>query len=300
MTKKRLPSVLALFSLTFICHVEAGEFYTPHDRHQRLGRIDLATGAGTDIGSFGTTESGYRLASGAFDVNGDFYSIALLPGNVGSQLARVDVDTGLATPIGPRGDIPLLGMEIDANGAMYATQIVYPHFGIEGETLLHRVDKATGILTPIGNTGVLRSMDMAFDSTRTLWLVGGEEGGNRLYTLDPTTGAATFKTVISDASGEIDIAQGGVEIMGIMFDEHDTLYATAFLSEPDPNPYESPLFTINTTTGFASVVGQTGLRLPHGGDYLVPEPLSLTIFAPGLIGLLLVRRRRSGYAKCRT
>ena len=293
MTQNQRPLLLVLFPLIIVCRIDAGEFYTPHDRHQRFARIDLATGAGTDIGSFGTTEPGYRLASGAFDVNGDYYAIALLPGNVGSQLARVDVATGLATPIGPRGDTPLLGMEIDADGTLYATQIVYPHFGIEGETLLHRVDKTTGELTPIGNTGVLRSMDMAFDSTGTLWLVGGEEGGNRLYTLDTTTGAATFKTIISDASGEIDVAQGGVEIMGIMFDEHDTLYGTAFLSEPDPNPFESPLFNIDTTTGFASVVGQTGLRLPHGGDYLVPEPSSLATLLLGLIGLLLAGRRHN-------
>ena len=84
----------------------------------------------------------------------------------------------------------------------------------------------------------------------------------------------------------------GVEIMGIMFDEHDMLYGTAFLSEPDPNPYESPLFTIDTTTGFASVVGQTGFRLPHGGDYLVPEPSSATLLSLGTLALLLLRKRQ--------
>jgi hypothetical protein len=48
------------------------------------------------------------------------------------------------------------------------------------------------------------------------------------------------------------------EIMGIMFDEHDVLYATAFIEG-------SPLFTIDTTTGVASVVANPGLSFPHGG-----------------------------------
>ena len=293
-----LPSLVMCSFITVRAHAQAGEFYTPHDRNLRFGKIDLTTGAGTDIGSFGATEvegppsQHYRITSGAFDVNGDFYAAALLPGNVGSQLSIVDISTGLATPIGPRHDTPMNGIEIDANGTLFAMQYVHPGANIEGEPLLHQVDKSTGALTPVGNTGVLRSMDMAFDSTGALWIVGGAEGGNRLYTLDPMTGASTLQTVISDEAGEIDVEPGGVEIMGIMFDEHDTLYATAFLPGPEPNPYESPLFRIDTTTGFASVVGQTGLRLPHGGDYLVPEPSSLTFLAVGLLSLFAFRRNR--------
>jgi hypothetical protein len=46
--------------------------------------------------------------------------------------------------------------------------------------------------------------------------------------------------------------------MGIMFDEYDVLYATAFIEG-------SPLFTIDTTTGAATVVADLGLSFPHGG-----------------------------------
>jgi hypothetical protein len=46
--------------------------------------------------------------------------------------------------------------------------------------------------------------------------------------------------------------------MGIMFGDHDVLYATAFIEG-------SPLFTIDTTTGHATAVAQPGLSFPHGG-----------------------------------
>ena len=286
---RSITACLALaVMLSAVAQAQVGRIYTPHERHQNFGSIDPTTGIGTDIGSFGIDEPGYRLASGAFDVQGDFYAIGALPGNVGSQLARVDLDTGEFTPIGPRGDIFLLGMEVDANDTMYAVRHVRP--GVEilgGDPELFTVDKATGDLTSIGNTEVTFSMDLAFDSTGTLWLVGGPDGGNKLYTIDTTTGASTLVTEITGVEGT---TEATVEIMGIMFDEHDNLYGTAFLPAPEPNPFTSPLFAIDTTTGAATVIGQTGLRLPHGGDYLVPEPSSSLLLLLGLGGLLMARR----------
>jgi hypothetical protein len=53
-------------------------------------------------------------------------------------------------------------------------------------------------------------------------------------------------------------------IMGIMFDENDVLYATAFsLIE------NSPLFIIDTVTGQATVAAQPEIPIPHGGDIFV-------------------------------
>ena len=271
----------------------AGEIYTPHERHTRLGSINRSTGIGTDIGSFEQPEPGYRLASAAFDAQGDFYAIALLPGNVGSQLLRVDLSTGASTTIGPRGDIPMLGMEVDANDTMYAVRLVVPAIGLEGDSTLFTVDKTNGELTAIGNTNVEHTMDLAFDPEGTLWAVGGGQGGgNRLYTIDSATGGSTFVTNLTDASGEIDVAPGGVEIMGIMFDENGTMFGTAFLPGPEPNPYESPLFTINTETGLATEIGETGFRLPHGGDYFIPEPSGLALALLAGLSLAMTRARQ--------
>ena len=40
-----------------------------------------------------------RLVAGAFDNDGQFFSIALMPGNTDSQLARVDTMSGAATVV---------------------------------------------------------------------------------------------------------------------------------------------------------------------------------------------------------
>ncbi len=78
--------------------------------------------------------------------------------------------------------------------------------------------------------------------------------GNDIWTVDTTTGASTL---VGNFSG---ILSGGV--MGIMFDENDTLFATAYV----PN---SPLYNIDLNTLSATVIGNTGFFFPHGGDILL-------------------------------
>ena len=67
--------------------------------------------------------------------------------------ARDDLDTVEVTPIGLRGDIPLLGIEADEDDTMYAMRHVRPGVEILGrDPELSMVDKTTGDLTSIGNT----------------------------------------------------------------------------------------------------------------------------------------------------
>ena len=258
--------------------VHAGTIYTSHARHMRLGAIDAATGAGTDIGSYGMPDA--KLVSGAFDTHGQFYTIVVanLPwATAHTQLATVDRTTGAATLVGSPTDAIILPLEVDSNDTIYSMRFVNAEFDLGGEPTLFTVDNSSGQLTAIGNTGVERAMDLAFSSDGTLWVVGGADGGNRLYTIDPATGASTFQTEITGVAEATGVA--GAEIMGIMFDEHDTLLATSFFgAEPD---YVSPLFAIDTSTGVANVIGDTGFVLPHGGDYLVPEPSSLFLLIVG-------------------
>jgi hypothetical protein len=60
------------------------------------------------------------------------------------------------------------------------------------------------------------------------------------------------------------------EIMGIMFDENDVLYATAIsLSAEYILVENSPVFIIDTVTGQATVVAEPELSIAHGGDIFV-------------------------------
>ncbi len=249
----------SLFVLTLIGSMGAAEIYTPHARHTQLGLIDPNTGVGTNIGSF--QQPDLRLVSGAFDNDGHFYSIALLPGNTDSQLARVDTSSGEATLIGePTGEF-LVPLEVSNDGTMYTVGYYWPE--VLGDTTdLFTVNKTDGQITSVGATGVTRPMDLAFDSQGTLWLVSGGDDGNHLFTLNQATGQATM---VSAITGVEEATESGAEIMGIMFDEHDTLFATAYYSSNAE--FVSPLFNIDTASGVATVIGNTGFVNPHGGDY---------------------------------
>ena len=279
----RYPIASSFLVLTLIGNIGAGEIYTPHARHTQLGTIDPNTGVGTDIGSF---QHDLRLASGAFDNDGQFYSIALLPGNTDSQLARVDTSSGEATLIGSSTGTFAVPLEVSDDGTMYTVGYLWP--GVLGDnTNLFTVNKTDGQLTAVGPTEVTRPMDLAFDSQGTLWLVSGGDDGNHLYTLNPATGEATLKSTIA---GVEEATEPGAEIMGIMFDEHDTLFATAYYSANAE--FVSPLFSIDPASGMATVIGNTGFVNPHGGDYAVPEPTSAVLSLLGSSICCLVRRRR--------
>jgi hypothetical protein len=281
----RIASVFLV--LTLIGTMRAGEIFTPHAFHTQLGSINPNTGVGTNIGSFQQPE-GVRLASGAFDVDGQFYSIALfLPERTNTQLARVDTSSGEATLIGePTGEW-LVPLEVSDDGTMYTVGYYWP--GEVGDnTNLFTVNKTDGQVTPVGPTGVTRPMDLAFDSQGTLWLVSGGDDGNNLYTLNQETGEATYKSTIA---GVEEATEPGAELMGIMFDEHDTLFGTAYYG--DNADFVSPLFSIEPASGAATVIGNTGFVNPHGGDYrhTVPEPTSAVLSLLGCSICCLVRRR---------
>jgi hypothetical protein len=273
--------------------MRAGEIFTPHAFHTQLGSINPNAGVGTNIGSFQQPE-GVRLASGAFDVDGQFYSIALfLPERTNTQLARVDISSGEATLIGqPTGEW-MVPLEVSDDGTMYSVGYHCPapecgDVDVGNNTNLVKINKTDGLIDDVvGATGVTRPMDLAFDSQGTLWLVSGGAIGNNLYTLNQETGEATFQSTIT---GVEEATEPGAEIMGIMFDEHDTLFATAYYG--DNTEFVSPLFNLDPASGEATVIGNTGFVNPHGGDYAVPEPTSAVLSLLGCSICCLVRRRR--------
>jgi hypothetical protein len=239
---------------------EADTIYSTYNQGQNLGALDLATGEFRDVGSYGIPESA-GLSATAFSPDGRLYG--MLQGFFGrggkSQLVSIDLKTGKATAVGVANPLNAVGFDIAPNGTAYTAGFTNPNLGMEGDTILYRVDTGTGQLTAIGDTGINRIMDFAFDSAGVMWATTA----NELYTVDPSTGVSQH---IADITG-IDTATGdpSAEIMGIMFDDHDVLYATAFIEG-------SPLFSIDTETGTATVAAQPSLSSPHGGAiYSAPQ-----------------------------
>ncbi len=255
----------------------AGNIYTPHERHQRLGLIDTVTGTFTDVGSFELPAS-VLIQEMAVDIDGTLYGLANRRGapNGLSQLVIIDKATAQVTPVGFPNAISLMAFDIGPDGTAYVAGFNAPAGGWIGDSNLYRIDKATGELTLIGDTGVDRLMDFAIDSSGARWGTAGHNiADNELYVIDTSTGAAQHAVTITGVDAAM--TDPNSAIMGIMFDENDVLYATAWsLIE------SSPLFIVDTVTGQATVAAQVEMTLPHGAAYeaTVAEQTAGKIYTP--------------------
>jgi len=263
------PTMMAILSVAWaFCGpvVVAAEIYTHHS-FGRLGVLDTATGVFTDVGPYELPES-TGLTATAFGPDGTLYGMVqgfVTRGGM-SRLVVLDQQTGKATPIGYANPINTVALDIAPNGTAYVAGFEEPALAMKGDPNLYTIDTDTGQLTSIGSTGIDRIMDFAFDSTGTMWATTG----NELYVID--RGTAISEHVASITGVDVATNDPNAEIMGIMFDEYDVLYATAFIEG-------SPLFTIDTTTGQATVAAEPGLSFPHGGDiYILPRPVASAVY----------------------
>jgi hypothetical protein len=170
----------------------------------------------------------------------------------------IDPSTAQVTPVGFSNAVNLLAFGIGPDGTAYAGGFNFPAGGFLGEPNLYRIDTTTGELTLIGDMGVDHLMDFAFDSSGTMWATMA----NELYVIDTSTGAAQHAVTITGLDAAI--TDPNASIMGIMFDEFDVLYATAF-----SRVESTPLFIIDTVTGQATLAAQVELSFPHSGDIFI-------------------------------
>lgn len=111
---------------------------------------------------------------------------------------------------------------------------------------VYRIDTTTGAWTLIGNSGILSLNSLALTPDGTYYATGGITGSQQLVTIDPNTGAATVIAPITTAVGLTFIA-------GLAAGTDGTLYGAMVPS----GATNSSLYTINRTTGVATVVGST-------------------------------------------
>ena len=247
---------------------QTGDIYTTYNLGQNLGVFNVITGLFRDIGSY-ELPAATGMSATAFSPDGALYGMlqGFFERGGMSQLVSIDLQTGKATPAGFANPLNAVAFDFAPNGTGYVAGFTNPDLGMEGDTILYSIDTTTGQLTAIGDTGIDRIMDFAFDLTGVMWATTA----NELYTIDPSTG--TSQHVVSITGVDTATNDPDAEIMGIMFDEHDVLYATAFIEG-------SPLFTIDTTTGVASVVANPGLSFPHGGAMKVYGVTDLSMTKP--------------------
>ncbi len=130
----------------------------------------------------------WKAYAGDFDAGSDdaTYYIIKNPDNI---FAWVDIETGIATDIGPiigsGVGYSWTGISCDKlTGIMYAVETNI------NSTNLWTIDLATGTPTLIGVTGIPAVIDIAVDGEGILW--GYDIIGDNMYTIDPTTAVGTM------------------------------------------------------------------------------------------------------------
>jgi hypothetical protein len=197
----------------------------------------------------GTPVPGTRISGVAFDAAGALYGSTVgaagppPPPPITSTLIRIDPDTGaLISVVGPITNGP------GGPAISIADLTVQPGtdvlFGVRapvdlggGFGKLYTIDKTTGVATFVGNTPVRRD-SIAFAPDGTLYEVSFFPGPPKLYTLDPATGAPLSSIPIAEFYG----ALASRPTDGVLF---------------AGNGDEGEIFTLDATTGVATLLGDT-------------------------------------------
>jgi hypothetical protein len=254
-----------------------------------LERINRLNGQGTFIWDFSIPEDteypyydeaflGITPFGIAFDREGTIYALFVwlnpVPGRQYSRLVRVDRETGVGTFVGDPILNSFAGPEMDRHDTLYATgfEVGDPAGGppiVYGDDVLYRIDTHSGVATAVGHTGRTDWMDLEFDRWGRLWATTE----NKLWVLNTHTGTATFMTEIygvpqQDIPGCCPEDWPYMEVMSIVFDNANIMWATAMRGFSMCTEVNSPVMRINVRTGNARVIGYTNQVYNHGGDFL--------------------------------
>ena len=147
------------------------------------------------------TQTGEMVLVGSSpDMNGLAWDGATMYGASSTTLYTIDPATGAGTVVGELGTTGglMIGIAADAAGNLYGYDI--------GDDNFYSIDKATGAATVIGPLGhnFNYAQDMAYDKVNGVCYLAGYTTTGGLYSVDVTTGAATFLAGFA----------GGAEITG--------------------------------------------------------------------------------------
>jgi hypothetical protein len=154
-----------------------------------------------------------------------------------SRLYRINVNTGAATRIGETGVTEIQSLSIHPT-----TQELYGIVTTSTSSQLYRVSAAGGDALPARSIPLGNIRAIAFASDGTLW--GGNNSG-RLYRINITTGDTTF---IGAHASTLVYASFSV----------NPITGKLWASVRPPIVNRDQIYTVNTTSGAATLVGVTG------------------------------------------
>jgi hypothetical protein len=104
------------------------------------------------------------------------------PFKLGGRLYTIDPTTGVATLVGSTGAVVGGGIAFAPNGTLYQTTL------LNGTPVLNTLNPATGaVLTSVPDSFFFEGLGVSPDGT-----IFGTDGGDTIFTINPTTGAPTF------------------------------------------------------------------------------------------------------------
>jgi hypothetical protein len=217
-----------------------------HDASNRLGEIDVVTGAYTHVGNTSVT-----LSDIAFDPNGILYGISFTGGS--SQLYTVDTTNAGLTPKGSTG-ATLNALVFGRNGTLYAA----------GGTTLYTINLANGQASIRGSFSPYQSAgDLAFDASDNLYL---STTNHSLVRLDPSNGAETLVGPI-----------GFQNVYGLAFGPDSVMYGLSDASDD--------VFSVNLATGAGTFLANFGAPLAgaYGSSFFEESRpvVTTTTISPG-------------------
>jgi hypothetical protein len=239
-----------------------------------LYEINKTTGVGVLKGIMGI---GTAPALATDPLTGNLYAGT---GGSNNDLYIVNPANAMSTQVGSGaglGGAGFGGFDFDGSGQLWASaNIAGSNGGIAGtgSDYLVKINKTTGIATVVGPFGTCTGVSIpapapgtdngsctiegietiAFDSSGQLWgieNVRGSAGSPGLYTINKTTGAATFVTAIDDAAAGLHPSGG---VVAMQFDCNGTLYAGTARRNGGANNDGGMLGTVNTTTGLFTFI----------------------------------------------
>jgi hypothetical protein len=243
---------------------------------------------------------------------GDFIAVEWNSSN--SPVYRIDENTGLGERIGYSGFSNLNSMALNSSNVFYSV-------GGASKNTLISIDPNTGQGTRVATLSVSDIRGLAFSPNDVLYAGVGAAG--MLYTIDVTSGVATF---INSPDGwgiqSLDFSPNGILYS---FDMHysngyglglvtvDTKTGKKTDVNPTVSGYSneaqtlafgpnglygacSSLYKIDTVTGVSTLVGGGGYSDIRGMAYetYVPEPSALAMLGMGAIGLMIFLWRHIG------
>ncbi len=218
-----------------VAQTSSGPLYATGNKGTELLTIDLSSHAVSVIGPTGYP---FSLAL-AFSPAGTAYTITNMSNPSLAQLATLDPNTGAATLVGdPLGqNLTIMGVIVSPEGSLYGAAIP--------ATAIYGINTSTGLPSLVGSSttsGLLMSFAYAPDGTLY------SASPTNLYTVDLTTGNATFVTPLAIGA-----------VMGIAIDKDGALYATNFVGCPPC----SSVYQVDPATGAATLLFNAGIPFIH-------------------------------------